>query len=142
VYVACTAFPVSQANHPQALIDGPNASVPRQSIPYRSLILTPYTLAALPRAAGSGAIKKAFEKAGVQAKWEASSWAKKLQAREERKAASDFARFEILLAKKSRRDLVSNAMSLAAAGHGFRCHQKSVNAWSAWPILLSCYKPC
>lgn len=89
------------------MIDGPNASVPRQSIPYRSLILTPYTLAALPRAAGSGAIKKAFEKAGVQAKWEASSWAKKLQAREERKVASDFARFEILLAKKSRRDLVS-----------------------------------
>lgn len=94
-------------NQNQALIDGPNTSVPRQSIAYRNLILTPYTLATLPRAAGSGAIKKAFEKAGVEAKWEASSWAKKLKAREERKASSDFARFEILLAKKSRRDLVS-----------------------------------
>jgi hypothetical protein len=69
----------------QALIDGPTTSVPRQSFPYRNLILTPYTLASLPRAAGSGAIKKAIEKAGVLEKWEQSGWAKKLAARQVRK---------------------------------------------------------
>jgi large subunit ribosomal protein L14e len=67
------------------LIDGPNTSVPRQAIAYRHLILTPYTITKLPRAAGTGAIKKAFEKAGVAEKWEASGWAKKLAARQVRK---------------------------------------------------------
>jgi large subunit ribosomal protein L14e len=67
------------------LIDGPTTSVPRQAIAYRHLILTPYTITSLPRAAGSGAIKKAFEKAGVVEKWNASSWAKKLAARASRK---------------------------------------------------------
>lgn len=86
--------PMSEATHKQvitvelteqALIDGPTAGVPRQAIAYRHLILTPYTIASLPRAAGSGAIKKAVEKAGVNEKWEASGWAKKLAARQSRK---------------------------------------------------------
>jgi hypothetical protein len=72
----------------QALIDGPTTSVPRQAIAYRHLILTPYTITTLPRAAGSGAIKKAFEKAQVVEKWEASSWAKKLAARASRKVSA------------------------------------------------------
>ena len=49
------------------------------------MILTPYTIASLPRAAGSGAITRAVEKAGVTEKWEASGWAKKLAARQSRK---------------------------------------------------------
>ena len=69
----------------QALIDGPTTGVPRQSLPYRNMILTPYTIASLPRGAGSGSIKKAVEKAGVTEKWEASGWAKKLAARQSRK---------------------------------------------------------
>ncbi|KAK4684859.1 large subunit ribosomal protein L14e, partial [Tremellales sp. Uapishka_1] len=96
-------------DHNRALIDGPTSSVPRQQIMYRNLILTPYTLASLPRGAGSGAIKKAIEKAGVTEKWEASGWAKKLAARQVRKNSSDFARFEIMLAKKGRRDVVRKA---------------------------------
>ncbi|KAL7419333.1 hypothetical protein Q5752_006171 [Cryptotrichosporon argae] len=93
-------------DHNRALIDGPATSVPRQAIAYRHLILTPYTLAKLPRAAGTGAVKKAFEKAGVVEKWEASAWAKKLAARKARKESTDFDRFQVLLAKKQRRDLV------------------------------------
>ncbi|OCF33886.1 50S small subunit ribosomal protein L14e [Kwoniella heveanensis CBS 569] len=96
-------------DHNRALIDGPTTSVPRQSFPYRNLILTPYTLATLPRGAGAGAVKKAFEKAGVLEKWESSGWAKKLAARQVRKNSSDFDRFQIQLAKKSRRDLVRKA---------------------------------
>jgi large subunit ribosomal protein L14e len=75
----------------QALIDGPNTSVPRQQIAYRNLILTPYTISKLPRGAGTGAIKKAVEKAGVLEKWEASGWAKKLAARQTRKVGISLA---------------------------------------------------
>jgi large subunit ribosomal protein L14e len=91
------------------LIDGPTTGVPRQSFPYRNMVLTPYTLAALPRGAGTGAIRKALEKADVAAKWESSSWAKKLAARDQRKKQNDFERFEIGLLKRQRRDLVSRA---------------------------------
>lgn len=91
---------------PQALIDGPSTSVPRQPLPYRSLILTPYTLPSLPRAAGTGPIRAAFDKADVQSKWEGSSWSKKLVAREVRRQASDFERFEVGLAKRQRREQV------------------------------------
>jgi len=74
----------------QALIDGPTTSVPRQSFSYRHLILTPYTLAKLPRGAGTGAIKKAVEKAGVMEKWGQSGWAKKLAARQHRKVSQSY----------------------------------------------------
>lgn len=91
----------------QALIDGPTTGVPRQSFPYRNMILTPYTLPALPRAAGTGAVRKALEKANVAEKWASSSWAKKLAVREQRKKQNDFERFEIGLLKRQKRDLVS-----------------------------------
>jgi ribosomal protein L14E/L6E/L27E len=74
-------------DHNRALIDGPSTSVARQAIPYRKLILTPYTIAKLPRGAGSGAVKKAFEKSGVAEKWAASAWSKKLEARQVRKVS-------------------------------------------------------
>jgi large subunit ribosomal protein L14e len=70
------------------------------------MILTPYTLPALPRAAGTGAVKKALEKANVAEKWASSSWAKKLAVREQRKKQNDFERFEIGLLKRQKRDLV------------------------------------
>lgn len=75
-------------DHNRALIDGPSTSVPRQAFPYRKLILTPYTIAKLPRGAGSGAIKKAFEKSDVADKWAASAWSKKLAARQVRKVSN------------------------------------------------------
>lgn len=150
-------------DHNRALIDGPSTSVARQAIPYRKLVLTPYTIAKLPRGAGSGAVKKAFEKSGVAEKWAASAWSKKLEARQVRKVsrahrrrrrggggcpvaratdavsrvpspgdvcwmktplpspsqqpkkcanmqeATDFDRFQIMLAKKQRRDAVRKA---------------------------------
>jgi len=50
---------------PQALIDGPTTSVPRQPFPNRHLSLTPLALTKLPRAASSGVIKKQLEKEGT-----------------------------------------------------------------------------
>ncbi|KIR60490.1 hypothetical protein I312_103421 [Cryptococcus bacillisporus CA1280] len=96
-------------DHNRALIDGPTTSVSRQAFPYRNLILTPYTIASLPRGVGAGPLKKAIEKAGVLEKWEQSGWAKKLAARQVRKNATDFDRFQIQLAKRARRDVVRKA---------------------------------
>jgi large subunit ribosomal protein L14e len=90
----------------QAIVDGPTTNVPRQSFPYRHLVLTPFALKKLPRAAGSGVIKKQLEKEELIEKWEKSSWAKKRAAIEARRSLSDFERFGVMLAKKARRDTV------------------------------------
>jgi large subunit ribosomal protein L14e len=98
---------------PQAVVDGPTTSVPRQSYPYRHLSLTPPRPTKLPRGAGSGAIRKQLEKEGTIAKWENSAWAKQRAAIQKRRSLNDFARFEVMLAKKTRSDVVRKALAKA-----------------------------
>ncbi|KAL4079371.1 60S ribosomal protein L14 [Scleroderma citrinum] len=100
-------------DHNRAIIDGPLTSVPRQAFPYRHLSLTPFRLSKLPRGAGEGCIRRQLEKEGIIAKWESSSWAKKRAAIEKRRSLNDFQRFEVMLAKKARRDVVRKALAKA-----------------------------
>ncbi|KAH7910972.1 ribosomal protein L14-domain-containing protein [Hygrophoropsis aurantiaca] len=100
-------------DHNRAIIDGPLTEVPRQSFPYRHLTLTPLSLTKLPRAAGTGVIRKHLEKEGTIAKWENSSWAKNRAAIEKRRSLNDFERFGVMLAKKARRDVVRKAVAKA-----------------------------
>lgn len=94
------------------MIDGPTTGVPRQSFPYKHLTLTPFTIT-VPRAAGSGVIKKVLEKEGTVEKWDKSSWAQKRQASLHRKSQSDFGRFNVMIAQKRRRDIVRKAVAKA-----------------------------
>jgi len=98
---------------PQALIDGPTTSVPRQPFPYRHLSLTPLALTKLPRAASSGVIKKQLEKEGTIEKWDRSAWAQKRAHVEKRRSLNDFERFGVMLAKKARRDTVRRSLAKA-----------------------------
>ncbi|KAL2440707.1 hypothetical protein ABEF94_000063, partial [Exophiala dermatitidis] len=63
------------------LIDGPSTKegqvVPRQPVATSAVSLTPWVIPNLPKAAGSGALKKLWEKYEVDNKWAQSSWAKK-----------------------------------------------------------------
>ena len=90
------------------LIDGPSkkekAAVPRQSISLNNLIITPIVIPKLPRAAGRGAVARAWEKAEVEKKWDESAWAKRREQREKRRNLSDFDRFKVLRLKKQVRD--------------------------------------
>lgn len=100
-------------DHNRAIIDGPLTSVPRQAFPYRHLSLTPLRLTNLPRGAGAGCIRRQLEKEGIVAKWENSSWAKRRAAMGKRRTLNDFQRFEVMLAKKARRDAVRKALAKA-----------------------------
>ncbi|KAG8705991.1 hypothetical protein FRC09_002640 [Ceratobasidium sp. 395] len=102
---------VEIVDHNRAIIDGPSTGVPRQSYPYRHLVLTPLTVKGLPRGAGSGAVKKYIEKSDVVTKWENSSWAKKRAAVAKRRTLSDFDRFSVLVLKKQRRDTVNKGLA-------------------------------
>ncbi|KAH7106771.1 ribosomal protein L14-domain-containing protein [Auriculariales sp. MPI-PUGE-AT-0066] len=100
-------------DHNRALIDHPAANVPRQSFPYKHLVLTPLVSKSLPRGAGSGAVQKALEKDTIAEKWAASSWAKRRTALERRRKLNDFERFGVMLDKRKRRDGVRKSIKTA-----------------------------
>ena len=92
-------------DHNRAIIDGPSTGVKRQSLAFRRMNLTPFTLKKLPRGAGPTVVKKHFEAAEIAKKWSESSWAKKLEAVQRRKQTTDFERFQIMILKKQRRSV-------------------------------------
>ena len=100
--------------HLKAIVDGPTTGVPRQPFPYKHLTLTPLCLTKLPRGARSGVVKKLLEKEATVAKWEKSAWAIKRAAIEKRRSLNDFARFNVMLEKKRRRDAVRKSLKTKA----------------------------
>ncbi|KAL6721841.1 hypothetical protein ACLMJK_000946 [Lecanora helva] len=101
-YTGRLAVIVEIIDHKRALVDGPskNAAVPRHSAALNNLIVTPIVIPKLPRAAGRGAVAKAWEKAEVESKWGESAWAKRREQREKRQNLTDFDRFKVLRLKK------------------------------------------
>lgn len=106
-------------NSRQVLIDGPSTetktAVPRQSIALARLILTPLVLETLPRGSRTGTVKAAWEKAGIEAKWQESAWAKKRAQKERRRALTDFERFKVLRLRKQARFEVRKSLAKVKA---------------------------
>ncbi|KAJ9155279.1 hypothetical protein NKR23_g1721 [Pleurostoma richardsiae] len=106
-YAGRLATIVEIIDHKRALVDGPSAdpklAVPRQAVSFSNCLLSEMVIPKLPRAARTGAVKKAWEKAEIDAKWKESNWAKKRLQQERRKALTDFDRFKVLRLKKQRR---------------------------------------
>lgn len=91
----------------QALVDGPSTdaklAAPRSIVQLSRTLLTPIVIEKLPRGARTGAVKKAWEAAGIDAKWSETNWAKKQQQQERRQSLTDFDRFKVMRLKKQRR---------------------------------------
>uniref|UniRef100_A0AAY5EWZ5 Large ribosomal subunit protein eL14 n=1 Tax=Electrophorus electricus TaxID=8005 RepID=A0AAY5EWZ5_ELEEL len=64
----------------RALVDGPCSGVKRQSMPFKRMQLTDYVIK-VPHSARQKYVRRAWEKAEINQKWEASNWAKKIEAR-------------------------------------------------------------
>ncbi|KAL2262943.1 hypothetical protein VTK26DRAFT_8869 [Humicola hyalothermophila] len=94
-------------DHKRALVDGPSSdpklATPRSVVSFSRALLTPIVLEKLPRGARSPVVKKAWEAAGVDAKWHESNWAKKQLQQERRQSLTDFDRFKVMRLKKQRR---------------------------------------
>ncbi|MCJ1401640.1 GAL4 enhancer protein [Xylographa trunciseda] len=104
-YTGRLATIVEIIDHKRALVDGPSnnekvAPVPRHAISLANIILTPIVIPKLPRAAGTGAVAKAWAKEEVEAKWGESSWAKKREQMQKRRSLSDFDRFKVMRLRK------------------------------------------
>ncbi|EEU46952.1 hypothetical protein NCS52_00359400 [Fusarium sp. LHS14.1] len=94
-------------DHKRVLVDGPSAkpelAVPRQAVPLSKVLLSSLIIEGLNRGSRTGTVRKAWEKAEIDSKWEQTNWAKKRDQIERRKGLTDFDRFKVLRLKKQRR---------------------------------------
>ena len=78
-------------------------------MPIKRLSLTDFK-ATIPRGARQKTLNKALDKDGIMGQWDASSWAKKIKAKEARKAMTDFDRFKLYQAKQKRSKAVKKSL--------------------------------
>jgi ribosomal protein L14E/L6E/L27E len=62
--------------------------------------MTPFVIPKLPRAAGTGPVRRLWEKNEIDQKWAESSWAKKKEQQDRRRNLGDFERFKVMRLKK------------------------------------------
>lgn len=96
----------------KCLIDGPAeiTGVSRQVISYKRIALTDLTVK-IQANARQATLKKAWAEADTLAKWEATSWAKKLAAKKKRAALNDFARFKVMVARKQKSEIIAKKVA-------------------------------
>jgi len=95
----------------KCLIDGPLelTGVARQVISYSRLALTDLTVK-IQFNARQKTLVAAWKDADTQAKWDNSSWAKKLSSKKTRLNLSDFSRFKVMIAKKQKAEIITKKM--------------------------------
>ncbi|KAK8240713.1 ribosomal protein L14-domain-containing protein [Phyllosticta capitalensis] len=107
-------------DHKRVLVHGPasteDKSVPRHAVALSHLSLTPIVIPKLPRAAGNGIVRKAWEAAEVEKKFSESAWAKNKDRIAKRRSLNDFERFKVLrLRKQARYEVQKNFAKVRAA---------------------------
>ncbi len=92
----------------RALVDAPD--MVRGPMNFKRLQLTDIKID-IPRVPKKKTLIEAMEKGDVKAKWESSSWGKKLIVQKRRASLTDFDRFKIMLAKIKRAGVIRQEMA-------------------------------
>ncbi|KAJ6023541.1 uncharacterized protein N7446_013906, partial [Penicillium canescens] len=112
---------VEIVDHRRVLVDGPsseeNKIVPRHVLPLAHATLTHFTIPQLPRAAGTGPVKKLWAKNEIDGKWAKSAFAQRTDRSERRKNLSDFERFKVLRLRKQARYEVQKSYAKVRAAN-------------------------
>merc|ERR1739838_487912 len=105
----CTIIDI--VDQKRVVVGGPESltGVRRHMMPIKRLSLTDLK-ATIPRGAREKTLKLALEKDDVMNKWAATSWSKKLKAKEARANMTDFDHFKLMVAKKKRAGVVKTAL--------------------------------
>ncbi|PKY06773.1 60S ribosomal protein L14-A [Aspergillus campestris IBT 28561] len=119
-YIGKLAAIVEIVDHRRVLIDGPsteqNKIVPRHVLPLAHATLTPFVIPQLPRSAGTGPVRKLWQKNEIDGKWAKSNYAQKTERTERRKNLNDFERFKVMrLRKQARFEVQKSQAKLRAA---------------------------
>jgi len=96
-------------DHNRVFIDGPAniTGVQRQTYNLKRLSLTDIKIK-VPRMARQKKLAKEFTKQKVLEHWEKTSWAQKIKRKTLRSSLNDFSRFQVMLARKKRRNLIND----------------------------------
>ena len=102
----CTIIDIINQN--RVLVDGPVAvtGVERQAIPMKWISLTDFKCDVY-RGVKAKALKKALAESGAVKKFEESGWGKKIAAKAKKAKLTDFERFRVMVAKKTKAKLIS-----------------------------------
>ncbi len=88
----------------KVLVDGPHSNtkhvVPRHAAALSDVVLTSIVMSKLPRATGTGKVKRDWESDKIEERWASTAWAKRREQRERRRQLSDFERFKVMRLKK------------------------------------------
>jgi len=98
-------FPLLSFPPPQVLVEGPDSNVTRQVIPLKRVYLTDLKVK-IPRNARAKTLKKAWATDKIVARWEQTTWCKKLEAKAKRAALTDFDRFKLMVARKEKAAII------------------------------------
>ena len=93
---------VDIADGRRVLVDGPTTRFPRVLYPVKRLALTSLVVPGVLKGARTGTLKKAADAFKLKEKWEATSFAKKTDARAKRANLNDFDRFKVMINRKNR----------------------------------------
>merc|ERR1712216_30835 len=85
----------------RCVVYGPTSGVARQVIGYKRLSLTDIKID-IGRGCKAKVVDAAWNTAGVDAKWAATAWGKKLAARKTKASANDFDRFQGMVSHKKK----------------------------------------
>ncbi|KAI9711472.1 MAG: hypothetical protein M1820_002035 [Bogoriella megaspora] len=106
-YAGRLAAVVEIIDHKRVLVDGPSGkpelAVPRHDAALANVTLTEIVIPKVPQKLGNGPLRKAWEKEEIDKKWLESSWAKRREQSQKRRALTDFERFKAMRLRKQRR---------------------------------------
>lgn len=89
--------------------------VQRQIVPFKRIALTDLKVK-IPKNARQKTLMAAWEKKNVLAKWENTTWAKKLAAKAKRASLTDFERFQLMVARKQKAKLIAEKLAAIKDG--------------------------
>ncbi|KAL4235279.1 60S ribosomal protein L14 [Mactra antiquata] len=84
----------------RVLVEGPCTNVARKQINLKAIQLTQFRLQ-IPASCRQKIVRKNWEAEKITEKWNNSTWAKKIAAREKRATLTDFDRFKLMKAKQA-----------------------------------------
>jgi large subunit ribosomal protein L14e len=93
----------------KCLVDGGTLGI-RQMISYSRIAMTDFVVT-IERNARPKEITKAWTDADMTAKWEGTSWAKKLSSKVKRANLNDFGRFKVMVAKKQKSEIIRKKLA-------------------------------
>jgi len=104
-------------------VDGPTFGVKRHVLNIKWVRLTDIVVKLSGRGTRQKALEKAIKDQDIKGKWDKTNWARNLAVRAKRRSLSDFERFKLTKAKKTRAGLVRHEIAVVIKAKNLKKHE-------------------